>query len=550
MKKFIRAISIALIGMQLTIPILNTSYGASGDFVKNYTTGSQVLLDGKPIEIPNSNFVKSEELRGVWVSSVYNLDFPSKKGMDMKAFKKEYIELLDNVESLNMNSIIFQVRPKMDAFYPSKLNPWSEFLTGSEGKDPGWDPLKWMVEETHKRGLEFHAWFNPYRVTTSTSQGTSKIDDMKKLSIGNWARNKPDNVFKYQGKLYLNPGNDQVINYVTASIMEVVESYDIDGVHLDDYFYPNTKGEDINKFYGAEEEKSYNKSNRGIRSIPDWRRDNIDRQIQSINNAVNKYNKDNKKAIRFGVSPFGIWGHKENHKSLGSNTPKSSLASYDNQFADTRKWVKNNWVDYIAPQIYWTFEDTRAPYGELTNWWVDTVRGTDVDLYIGQASYKKADLNKPNSAWNNPREISNQLKYNSQFPEIKGSIFFKYKSFFDDKNPVNKEFVEILKQEHYKTKASIPSKDLLASGQGKNKFVENQYDFSVTKTLDGNAINWYDKSNKAVESYLIYRQELIDNKLAKNILIKDFKESGNLFFVDRNIKKDKNYIYSIVGVGK
>lgn len=544
MKKLIKKFSIGLIAAQLLMPMGNIVYG-SNEGLKSFSTGEKILVAGNPVVIPQSDYVKSEEFRGIWVSSVYNLDFPSKKGMSLADFKKEYIKLLNDVESLNLNAVIFQVRPKMDAFYPSDLNPWSEFLTGTEGKSPNWDPLKWMIDETHNRGLEFHAWFNPYRVNTTTSNETSKLEDMAKLSNGNWAKNRPEDVFKYKGKLYLNPGNDSVIDYVSESIMEVVRKYEVDGIHLDDYFYPNTPINEGEIFYGDEESRSFKNNNRGIKKLSDWRRDNIDRQIVSIKNALDNYNLVNKRDVKFGVSPFGIWGHKEQHKDLGSNTPMTSIASYDNQFADTRKWVKNNWIDYIAPQLYWTFDTKAAPYGELVNWWVDTVKETDVDLYIGLASYKKADNNnKETSPWNNPREISNQLKYNSQFEEINGSIFFKYKSFFDYTNPVNKEFVNILKNEHFYSKATIPNK------AQESIALENQYPLSVTKTVEGNALNWYDLGNRDIESYLIYRQEVENGKAVKSKLLHQFLKSDILFYVDRDIKSGTDYIYSIIGIDR
>ncbi|WP_313756082.1 family 10 glycosylhydrolase [Tissierella sp.] len=460
-KKIFKFITIGTTVLTITLNTItvNANSGSMGmQFLKKYNSNEIILLKDKPIQIPM--YVKEQEnqLRGVWVSTVFNLDFPAKKGLTELEYKNEYIRLLDNLEALNMNTVIFQVRPKLDAFYKSNINPWSEYLTGKQGLSPSWDPLKWMIEETHKRGMEFHAWFNPYRVTT----GAEKISD---LAPNNWARQNPQYTFSFNGKLQLNPGEPEVIKHINDSVMEVVEHYDIDAVHFDDYFYPFKSG---NSWYAKEEENSFKKYGTGFKSRDEWRRNNVDMLIETIHNSIEAYNIKNEKSVQFGISPFGIWGHKEFHpegsiEGIGSQTPKTSRASYDDQFADTRKWVKSNWIDYIAPQIYWTFDEKAAPYGELVNWWADVVRDTDVNLYIGHANYRKADINNKNLSWKNPEEISNQLKFNSLYDEVKGSIFFRYKSLLEnEKNPpANNQFIKILKGQHFNTRALLPSKPLL-----------------------------------------------------------------------------------------
>jgi len=460
-KKIFKFITIGATVLTITLNTIsvNANSGSMGmQFLKKYNSNEMILLKDKPLQIPM--YVKEQEsqLRGVWVSTVFNLDFPAKKGLTELEYRNEYIRLLDNLEALNMNTVIFQVRPKLDAFYKSNINPWSEYLTGKQGLNPSWDPLKWMIEETHKRGMEFHAWFNPYRVTT----GVEKLSD---LAPNNWARQNPQYVFSFNGKLQLNPGEPEVIKHINDSVMEVVENYDIDAVHFDDYFYPFKKG---NSWYAKEEENSFKKYGTGFKNRDEWRRNNVDKLVETIHNSIESYNIKNEKSVQFGISPFGIWGHKEFHpegsiEGIGSQTPKTSRASYDDQFADTRKWVKNNWIDYIAPQIYWTFDEKAAPYGELVNWWADVVRGTDVNLYIGHANYRKADINNKNLSWKNPEEISNQLKFNSLYDEVKGSIFFRYKSLLEnEKNPpANNQFIKTLKGQHFNKKALLPSKSLL-----------------------------------------------------------------------------------------
>ncbi len=449
---------IGTLGVVVSLMASSTIVGAQP---VNNKINSALMLEAEYVDFDAPEAKIEEELRATWISTVYNLDFPSKKGMTQEAFKKEYMEVLNNVKKLKLNTIIFQVRPKGDTFYPSELNPWSEFLTGVEGKSPNWDPLEWMVEEAHKKGIKFEAWFNPYRVTTASNKNTSKMEDIAKLSDLNFAKKNPDMVFKYDGKLYLNPAEDKVINHITATIMEVVKKYDIDGVHLDDYFYPS-KRTNIEEFYATEESNSFKNNNRGFTKVSDWRRENVNILVSRINQNIKDYNQANGDKVVFGISPFGIWGHEVNHpkgsiEGTGSKTPAGSMESYNYQFADTRKWVKENMIDYIAPQIYWTFDEKAAPYGELVKWWSDTVTGTKVDLYIGHANYKQAEA-KVSEKWSNEREISNQMKYNKSLGNVKGSIFFRYKSLIKGNNPVNDKFLDILSNEHYNKMAKTPEK--------------------------------------------------------------------------------------------
>lgn len=468
-KRLVKFIAVTGLSLTLVSSSFNNMAEANNidkSFVKKYNTSENILLGKNPIQIPTYAEQQEEEFRGVWISTVFNLDFPSKKGLSQKEYKKEYLELLDNLQSLNMNSVIFQVRPKLDAFYKSKINPWSENLTGKEGLDPKWDPLEWMIEETHNREMEFQAWFNPYRVTTTKDDKKTKEEQLLGLAPNNWARKNPKMVLEIDGRLYLNPGEPTVINHVNKSILEVVENYDVDGIHLDDYFYPNKTIKEKDKPYTNEEKTTFQKYGKDFKNISDWRRSNTDKLVKSLSDSIKIYNFKNEKDIQFGISPFGIWGHKAHHPEgskdgVGSETPITSQGSYDNQFADTRKWVKNNWIDYIAPQIYWTFDQKAAPYGELVNWWANVVKDTDVNLYIGHASYKKWNPDNKELAWNNPREISNQLKFNSLYEEVKGSIFFRYKSLLKDEgiNLVNNEFLDILLTEHYNNPARLPSRN-------------------------------------------------------------------------------------------
>lgn len=546
-KKVLKFITIGATVLTMTLNTITVSANSNSigmQFLRKYNSNEIILLKDRPLEIPMYVQEQSEQLRGVWVSTVYNLDFPSKKGLTEWEYKNEYISLLDNLETLNMNAVIFQVRPKSDAFYESKLNPWSEYLTGTQGLSPGWDPLEWMIEEAHNRGMEFHAWFNPYRVTT----GTEQLSD---LAPNNWARQNPQHVFSFGGKLQLNPGEPEVIKYINDSVMEVVENYDIDAVHFDDYFYPFKSGDN---WYAKEEEDAFKKYGDGFNSRDDWRRNNVDKLIETVHNSIDSYNKNNKKSVQFGISPFGIWGHKELHpegskEGVGSLTPRTSRASYDDQFADTRKWVRNNWIDYIAPQIYWTFDEKAAPYGELVDWWTSVVRGTNVHLYIGHANYRKADLNNKNLSWQNPEEISNQLKFNSLYDEIKGSIFFRYKSLLESENsPVaNKEFINILKTQHFYNKAMLPSKSWLS-----HKEIQSPLSLRSIKTSYGYILLWEDSPTNDATSYLVYREEVGGKADVKQSIIKNVDRSNyNAFvFIDKNVDLSRTYVYAVTALDK
>lgn len=554
--KFIAVTGLSLTLVSSTFNNIVEAKNIDMNFVKKYNTNESIYLRNNPIQIPTYNVKQEEQFRGVWVSTVFNLDFPSKKGLSQAEYKIEYIKLLDDLEALNMNSIIFQIRPRLDAFYKSDINPWSEYLTGKEGLDPGWDPLEWMIEETHSRAMEFQAWFNPYRVTTTKDDKKTKGEQLMGLSPSNWARQNPENVFRFDGRLYLNPGNPEVIDHVNKSIMEVVENYDVDAIHLDDYFYPNKSIKEKEKPYSDEEKISFEKYGKDFKNLPDWRRSNTDKLVYTLNTSIKSYNKENKKSVQFGISPFGIWGHKENHpdgskNGTGSLTPITSQSSYDNQFADTRKWVKNNWIDYIAPQIYWTFDQKAAPYGELVNWWADVVKDTDAQLYIGHASYKKWDINNKELAWKNPREIANQLKFNSLYDEVKGSIFFRYKSLLKNEeiDTVNNEFIDILLNEHFNNISTIPPRPSLSHSE-----VESPFGLSVNKSDQGNILTWEDSLDNKSAYYIIYREEISEGSVkSERSIVKRIPRADNgiyLTFMDEKVDPSKNYIYSITAMDR
>ncbi|NUO99014.1 MAG: family 10 glycosylhydrolase [Nonomuraea sp.] len=372
------------------------------------------------------------QLRGVWIATVKNIDWPSRTGLGQARQKAEYVKILDSAVRRNLNAVFVQVRPASDALYRSSLEPWSQYLTGTAGKDPGWDPLPFLIEEAHKRNLEFHAWFNPYRASYDA--------DISKLPANHPARQHRDWTVKYGGRLYYNPGLPQVREHVTKVITDVVSRYDVDGVHFDDYFYPYP-GEG-----GTFDDKAaFAKYGKGDK-LADWRRSNVNKLIAQVDEAVH----ETKNHVKFGISPFGIWRNKSNDPS-GSAT--AGMSAYDSIYADARAWIKAGTVDYVLPQLYWPRGFKAADYKALTSWWAGAVKGTDVQLYIGQALYQVGT--KTNAAWSKPGELSSHLTINRRYEQVDGDVYFSAKQLLT--NPLGA--IDRLAKEHYSRPALLPLMD-------------------------------------------------------------------------------------------
>ena len=347
-------------------------------------------------------------MKGVWVASVYNLDYPSSTTTDTWKLKEEALTILDNVHSMGLNAVFLQVRPSADALYKSEIFPWSKYLTGTNGLAPknNFDPLTFWVEEAHKRGIELHAWINPYRITKN---GDSEY---AALNVNSPAKLHPEYVVRHSdGNYYFNPGVPEVRKLVVDGALELVQNYDIDGIHMDDYFYPGTSFEDT---------KTYKTYGNGM-SLEDWRRNNVDLLVQELNTELHKADKD----ISFGISPFGIWANAKNNP-LGSNT--NGTESYYSHYADTRKWALNGWVDYIAPQIYWEVGHKSADYKTLLDWWTTTLKDCNTKLYIGLADYRSDEATKSSSVWYNGNEIKRQMEMNDAAKVVDGEIHYRYSS--------------------------------------------------------------------------------------------------------------------------
>lgn len=384
---------------------------------------------------------EEKEMRGIWVATVLNLDYPRTPTADAEALRREALEIIEDIHAMGFQAVYLQVRPTGDAFYPSKLVPWSKYLTGARGVSPdgGFDPLRFWVEECHKRGIELHAWLNPYRL----NMGDEPVQGYDAA----WLLEHSD------GKTYLNPGVPAVREHLLAVVGELVSGYDIDGIHFDDYFYPGKEVSD---------DAAYLKYNPQKLSRTEWRRENVNALVRNVHQLCAKRGK------RFGVSPFGIWANKKS-SSFGSAT--QGFESLISQYADTRTWVKQGWLDYICPQIYWPMGYSIADYEVLAHWWADVVRDTDVELYIGLASYKAMDPD-PDSPWFGAQELLRQINLNRFLPEIDGEIHFRYRSYAD--RPELRRFIQNLYQGR---SAGNSNRKLIVGRPQENVAVQSEFFF-------------------------------------------------------------------------
>ncbi|WP_230199097.1 glycoside hydrolase family 10 protein [Risungbinella massiliensis] len=461
------------------------------------------------------------QLRAMWIATVVNIDWPSKTGLTKEEQQKEFLHNLDTAKLMNMNAVIVQISPTADAFYKSNIYPWSKYLSGTQGVDPGYDPLAFMIEEAHKRNLEFHAWLNPYRISMDTN--------LNGLVDNHPAKQHPEWVESYGGKLYFNPGIPAVRQHIQNVVKEVTAKYDVDAIHFDDYFYPYpVSGQD---FPDADTFAQYGS---GFTNKGDWRRNNVNLLVQEVAQAV----KSTKPYVKFGISPFGIWKNKTTDPS-GSDTAGSQ--SYYTIYADSRKWVKEEWIDYITPQIYWNIGLEVAAYDKLVPWWSEQVKGTKVQLYIGHASYKIAANNE---AWNNPEELPNQLRLNMNYPEVKGSMFFSAKD-FTIRNPLG--IREKLANDLYRYPSLVPAMPHL----------DNQAPVApelraVLRWSNGVHLYWRD-SDPTTTYFVLYRfpQGATIDLNDSTKMVDTVRKTGEFqAYLDKEADLSQKYTYAITAVDR
>ncbi len=361
--------------------------------------------------------VKNTQFRGIWVATVKNIDFGPFHSKE--EFCGAARQMMRNIAAQNFNAVIFQVRADCDAWYASRINPWSHDLSGKEGVGIGVDPLKVLIDEAHKNHLEFHAWLNPYRVVGSTT--LSKKAYLAQLAPNNFARRHPELVLAVPVgngaiSLLLNPGEPLVQQHIVDTVAEIVRKYGVDAIHFDDYFYLYTD-------LGKSDLATYNRYAGGIKSIGDWRRHNVTTVICRVHQTIRNVNQASGRKIAFGISPFGIWANRSAAHPDGSCT--GGKEGYAVLCADVRLWIRQGVIDYVIPQLYWGFAHQTAAYAALADWWAAQVRGTKVRLFTGHALHRLGA--SPEFPEN---EIFNQFRYNQNHPEITGFALFSYHNFF------------------------------------------------------------------------------------------------------------------------
>ncbi len=362
-------------------------------------------------------------VRGVWLATVSRLDWPpvssiniSNHALRVSQQQKALTDKLDKLKSLGINTVFFQVKPDGTALWASKILPWSDMLTGVIGEDPGYDPLQFMLDEAHKRGIKVHAWFNPYRVSVNTSTATvaqlNRTLSLHPASVfvlhRDWIRTAGD-------RFVLDPGIPEARDWITSIVAEVVANYPIDGVQFDDYFYAESPGSALN------DSQTFRQYGQGFNSKADWRRHNTQQLIEQVSHTIKQVKPD----VEFGVSPAGVWRNRS-HDAAGSDT--RGAAAYDESYADSRRWVQQGLLDYIAPQLYWPFSRDAARYDVLAKWWADVVRPTNTRLYIGVALYKVGMPSKNEPDWminGGVPELQRQLDLNESVPHVDGTILFR-----------------------------------------------------------------------------------------------------------------------------
>lgn len=368
------------------------------------------------------------EFRGVWIASVDNIDWPKRNQWNVDSQKAEFTRQLDMHKQNGMNAAIVQVRPAADALYPSPYEPWSQWLTGTQGRppEPFYDPLAFTIAETHKRGMEYHAWVNPYRANFAIGKAS--------IAPAHITRLHPEWFLRYGNTLYFDPGNKDAQHWVVDVIRDIVSRYDVDAIHMDDYFYPY-------RIAGKEfpDTASYRRYGNGMNK-EDWRRSNTDSIILKLSTVIH----ETKPWVKFGISPFGVWRNQD--KDPEGSPTKAGQTNYDDLYADVLLWLRNGWIDYVSPQIYWEFSQPNAPFLPILKWWNEHTYGRN--CYIGLGIYRAGS----NAAWRDSTQLPRQIDSTRAMPNVQGQIYFSSTTF--DRNPFG--WNDLLRTTYYREQAAIP----------------------------------------------------------------------------------------------
>lgn len=416
-------------------------------------------------------------MRAVWIATVTNLDWPSKKGLSTEEQKAEMITLLNELERNNINTIIFQARPCADVYYNSSIETWSMWLSGKQGiaPCPYYDPLQFVLDEAHKRCMEVHVWLNPYRALI--------YEDITLFNKDHLYFKKKELFVKYGSKYYFNPGIKETQEYLNDIVEEIVRNYDIDAIHFDDYFYPYPIA---GKAFP--DQSTFIKEPRGFSNKNDWRRNNITEIIKELNHTI----KSIKPWVEFGISPFGVWRH-ESQDPRGSATQKS-LTNYDNLYADVLKWLEEGYIDYVVPQLYWEIGRENIDYKILVDWWAKNTHGKN--LYIGLFASGFEEHKTP--AWQTPNELIRQMKLNRNYPKITGEVFFRANTFIKNHQGLN----FILQNNYYEYPAIVPVNNGIAGETSRQPITISLIQKNKKRYLTWEKVN--EKEGKKISYYIVY----------------------------------------------
>ncbi len=469
------------------------------------------VLQAQQYEIPKNEF------RGAWMATVINLDWPQSGGLAPRFQKSDLVNKLDRLKQAGINVLYFQIRTEGDALYDSPIEPWSKYLTGEEGvaPDPYWDPLEFVIEEAHKRGIELHAWLNPYRAMRTIpsdftqkalpekdivdsevdeslkpflmkeyEEGKKKLRGTSERASNHVSNTHPEWLFVMNNKIaIMDPGLPEVIDYNVQVVMDVVNRYDVDGIHFDDYFYPYPSNHMASDYVVNGEvvvrndtldDKTFEMYPRGFTDKDDWRRNNIDIFVEALHDSMNAV----KPWVKFGISPFGIW-------KSGTPSGISGMNAYEVIYGDGIAWLQQKTIDYITPQLYWGI-NRFGPYGQdykaLANWWADSAAANDRHIYPGHAVYRSSGTTGDGTYAAN--EVPKQIRINRENPKIQGSVFFRVKNIT---NYSSKGFADSLENNFYKYASLQPTMEWKSMSKPEppqnlvvNRDSETEYIFNIS----------------------------------------------------------------------
>ncbi len=494
---------------------------------RSKSSGTKAETDKKTSGTYFDGSIPKREFRAAWVATVENIDWPSNRNLNSNQQQNEFINILNKHQSIGINAVLVQVRAASDAFYARSFEPWSEWLTGQQGKSPSpnYDPMRFMIEESHARNMEFHAWLNLNRGAHKTS---------KTFAENSVTRLHPEWFLSYDGMKIYNFGLPEVRDYIIGVILNIVKEYDVDGIHLDDYFYPYTvTGQTL------KDGDAFKKYGKGFDNVKDWRRNNIDLLIRDISKKVSA----EKKWVKFGISPFGVWRNSD--KDITGSETQAGQTSYDDLCADTKKWAKLGWIDYIAPQIYFSFEHPKVAYKKLADWWSENHGNRH--LYIGQSTYK-VDKYSIDPYWKDPSQMPRQMTYNRGNSEISGSIFYNTSSLLKN----NLGFGDSLKKiyKYPVLQPTMPWKDDLSPYPPERLSVKR-----VNQV--GAVLNWslpskLPRDSDMVKSFVVYRFDEGESLNLENPtkILSIIRNIGMLSYIDKTVSPRNNYVYIITALDR